>query len=79
MKRTHTNDTPRTNARVRLMLSQLQSGTEEVVHADFARELELEIAKLRKEHGAPTDEPNPNGSTHARLNWWKDRCDELHA
>jgi hypothetical protein len=28
-------------------------------------------------HGNPTDIPNPNGSTHARLNWWKDRNDEL--
>ncbi len=23
-------------------------------------------------------EPNPNGTIAARLNWWKDRCDELH-
>ena len=29
-------------------------------------------------HGNPTDIPDPNGSTHARLNWWKDRNDELH-
>ena len=29
-------------------------------------------------HGNQTDIPDPNGSTHARLNWWKDRNDELH-
>lgn len=32
---------------------------------------------MKTDHGKPTDEPNPNGSTHARLNWWKDNCDRL--
>lgn len=26
--------------------------------------------------GLPTDEPNPNGSLHARLNWHKNQADE---
>jgi len=28
-------------------------------------------------HGNPTDIPDPNGSAHARLNWLKNRNDEL--
>jgi hypothetical protein len=36
-------ETPRTDAMVRKILSDLQSGTMEVVHADFARELEREL------------------------------------
>lgn len=44
-------DTPRTNARVMQMLSSLQSGTEEVVRADFARELERENTKLHRALG----------------------------
>jgi hypothetical protein len=35
-----------------------------------------EIARLTTEHGHATDEPDPTGTTHARLNWWKQRCDE---
>ena len=42
----------------------------EATDADFARELERENAT----RGQPTDEPDPNGTTFARLNWWKDRC-----
>ena len=42
-------DTPRTNAVVVLMLSDLQSGTQEVVHADHARQLERENAELRED------------------------------
>jgi hypothetical protein len=35
-------------------------------------------AALRVATGSPTDEPSPSGTTYARLNWWKGRCDELH-
>jgi len=42
-------DAPRTDERVILMLSPLQSGTMEVVHADLARQLEQELTAARKE------------------------------
>lgn len=35
-------------------------------------------AATKLANGSPSDEPNPNGSTHARLNWWKDRTDGLN-
>lgn len=41
-------NTPRTNARTFKILSSLQSGTEEVVHAEVARELEEENNQLRR-------------------------------
>jgi hypothetical protein len=31
-----------------------------------------------EQHGDPTDAADPNGSTYARLKWWKDRTDDLH-
>jgi hypothetical protein len=40
-------ETPRTDAMVRKILSDLQSGTMEIVHADFARKLELESERRR--------------------------------
>jgi hypothetical protein len=39
-------DTPRTDSRIVKMLSDLQSGTMDVVHADFARDLERELAEI---------------------------------
>jgi hypothetical protein len=44
--------------------------------ADRIAEHGQEIARLTTEHGRATDEPNPTGTTHARLNWWKQTCDE---
>ena len=31
-----------------------------------------------EQHGNPADAADPNGSTCARLKWWKDRADDLH-
>lgn len=41
-------DTPRVEARKFEILSRLQSGTEDVVEASFARQLERENAELKK-------------------------------
>jgi hypothetical protein len=38
--------------------------------AERLRELNREVDKRA--------EPNPNGTIAAQLNWWKERCDELH-
>lgn len=40
-------DTPRTNAKVQLMLSDLQSGSVPIVHAEVARELERELNRYK--------------------------------
>lgn len=40
-------DTPLTNAKVQLMLSDLQSGSVPIVHADVARELERELNRYK--------------------------------
>ena len=42
-------ETPRTDSFVREIISDLQSGTTQVVHADFARTLERELASVTKE------------------------------
>jgi hypothetical protein len=49
MKMGINSDTPRTDAAVFKILSSLQSGTDDVVHADFARQLELELHQSRSE------------------------------
>jgi len=36
------------------------------------------LEELERDHGKPTDAADPNGSTCARLKWWKDRCEDLH-
>jgi hypothetical protein len=36
------------------------------------------LEELERDHGKPTDAADPNGSTCARLKWWKDRNDDLH-
>ena len=45
-------NTPRTDARTFRILSSLQSGTEDVVHAEVAKELELELAEAQAEKDA---------------------------
>ena len=40
-------------------------------------QVQSDLCRERASHGKPTDEPNPNGSTNARLNWWRDRGDAL--
>lgn len=42
-------DTPMTDSRIVKMLSDLQSGTMDVVHADFARDLERALAAAERE------------------------------
>jgi hypothetical protein len=37
-----------------------------------------EAADRLEQHGDPSDAADPNGSTYARLKWWKDRTDDLH-
>jgi hypothetical protein len=37
-----------------------------------------EAADRLEQHGNPSDAADPNGSTCARLKWWKDRTDDLH-
>jgi hypothetical protein len=37
-----------------------------------------QAADRLEQHGDPTDAADPNGSTCARLKWWKDRADDLH-
>ena len=44
------------------------------VNEDRAR-LIARVTELEREHGYPTDAANPNGTTCARLKWWKDRDD----
>ena len=34
--------------------------------------------QLERELGSPTDSPDANTTEHARINWWKDRCDDLN-
>lgn len=47
-------DTPRTDAQTFKILSRLQSGTEDVVRADFAQELERELAlAIKQRNEAP--------------------------
>ena len=36
------------------------------------------LEQLERELGSPTDEPDANTTAHARINWWKDRCDDLN-
>ena len=33
--------------------------------------------RLERELGRPTDLPDANTTAHARINWWKDRFDDL--
>jgi predicted RNase H-like nuclease (RuvC/YqgF family) len=33
--------------------------------------------RLKSELGSPTDSPDANTTAHARINWWRDRCDDL--
>ena len=33
------------------------------------------VAELEREHGSRTDAADPNGTTCARMKWWKDRDD----
>lgn len=49
-------ETPRTDVVTVKILSSLQSGTEEVVYADFARQLERENAALREAMRSAIDE-----------------------
>lgn len=44
---------------------------------DLCEELERENARLKADAGSGTDEPNFAGTLWARVNAWKDRCDEL--
>lgn len=37
-----------------------------------------EAADQLEQHGDPSDAADANGSTCARLKWWKDRADDLH-
>lgn len=51
-------------------------GDMDVVTPEFAREQELEIARLNFKLGKPTDEANLNGSAYAQIKWWKDMGDD---
>lgn len=44
---------------------------------EMAKQIERHVTAALNAHGSRTDEPNPNGTTYARLNWWKDRSDEI--
>jgi len=56
-------DTPRTRAATFKILSRLQSGTEDVVSAEFAAELERELNELRR---LLVEAETPNGGkTHS--------------
>jgi hypothetical protein len=48
------------------------------MHPKLLGDLIDQSADRLEQHGDPTDEANPNGSTFARLKWWKDRADDLH-
>ena len=64
--------TPRTDAAeiVQIFVNHPELRTNRVP-VDFARQLEREL-------GSPTDLPDANTTAHARINWWKQRCDDLN-
>lgn len=68
--------TPKTDAHIKEVEAMGLYCDMNVVTPEFAREQELEIARLNLKLGNPTDEANLNGSAYAQIKWWKDTGDD---
>lgn len=71
---THHNDQERNECPV-CLVTQLRA--DNLAAHQMACAAALERDQLRAALGLPTDEPNANGSAHARIGWWKVRCGDL--